>query len=188
MNINFNLKPLINMTFKDKIISIINFIIFVALVLSLIFKNIIYILIALIIIILLFYVYLYEDNLRIKNNKILNDHNLEFYDNKICVKPTLENPFMNPSIIDYKNNNNNIKSCSYITNDIVNDNVDTYFKQNVYKDINDIYQKNFSERQFYTVPATTIPNDRESYEKWLYGRPKTCKENNGEQCSINIGI
>jgi hypothetical protein len=188
MNINFNLKPLINMTFKDKIISIINFIIFVALVLSLIFKNIIYILIALVIIILLFYVYLYEDNLRIKNKKVLNDHNLEFYDNKICVKPTLENPFMNPSIIDYKNNNNNIKSCSYITNDIVNDNVDTYFKQNVYKDINDIYQKNFSERQFYTVPATTIPNDRESYEKWLYGRPKTCKENNGEQCSINIGI
>ena len=179
MNLNF--KPLINMTFKDKIISIINFIIFIALVLSLIFKNIIYILIALVIIILLFYVYLYEDNLRIKNKKVLNDHNLEFYDNKICVKPTLENPFMNPSIIDYKNNNNNIKNCSYITNEIVNDNIDTYFSQNVYKDINDIYEKNFSARQFYTVPATTIPNDRESYEKWLYGRPKTCKENNGEQ-------
>ena len=50
MNINF--KPLINMSFKDKILSIINFIIFVALVLSLIFKNIIYVLIGLIIIIL----------------------------------------------------------------------------------------------------------------------------------------
>lgn len=188
MNINFNFKPLINMTFKDKILSIINFIIFVALILSLIFKNIIYILIALVIIIILFYVYLYEDNIRIKNKKILNDNNLELYDNKICVKPSIDNPFMNPSIVDYKNKNNNIKACSYITNDIVQENVNNFFKDNVFKDINDIYEKNFSARQFYTVPATTIPNDRESYEKWLYSRPKTCKENNGEQCSINIGI
>ena len=188
MNINFNFKPLINMTFKDKILSIINFIIFVALILSLIFKNIIYILIALVIIIILFYVYLYEDNIRIKNKKILNDNNLELYDNKICVKPSIDNPFMNPSIVDYKNKNNNIKACSYITNDIVQENVNNFFKDNVFKDINDIYEKNFSARQFYTVPATTIPNDRESYEKWLYSRPKTCKENNGEQCSINIGV
>lgn len=186
MNINF--VPLINMTFKDKILSIINFIIFVALVLSLIFKNIIYILIALVIIILLFYVYLYQENLTIKNKKILNDNNLELYNNKICVKPSIENPFMNPTIIDYKNNNNNIKACSYITNEIVENNVNNFFSQNVFKDINDIYEKNYSSRQFYTVPATTIPNDRESYEKWLYTRPKTCKENNGEQCAINIGI
>jgi len=110
------------------------------------------------------------------------------YDNKICVKPSIDNPFMNPSIVDYKNKNNNIKACSYITNDIVQENVNNFFKDNVFKDINDIYEKNFSARQFYTVPATTIPNDRESYEKWLYSRPKTCKENNGEQCSINIGI
>ena len=32
----------------------------------------------------------------------------------------------------------------------------------------------------------TIPNDRESYEKWLYYRDKTCKENNGIQCYNNI--
>ena len=132
MNINFNFKPLINMTFKDKILSIINFIIFVALILSLIFKNIIYILIALVIIIILFYVYLYEDNIRIKNKKILNDNNLELYDNKICVKPSIDNPFMNPSIVDYKNKNNNIKACSYITNDIVQENVNNFFKDNVY--------------------------------------------------------
>lgn len=186
MNINFI--PLINMTFKDKILSIINFIIFLALVLSLIFKNVIYILIGLIIIIFLFYIYLYENNIKIKKQKILKDNNLEYIDNKICVSPSLDNPFMNPSIIDYKNNNNNIKACSYTTNEIIEENVNNYFSKNVFKDINDIYQKNYSARQFYTVPATTIPNDRDSYEKWLYSRPKTCKENNGEQCSINIGI
>ena len=106
-------------------------------------------------------------------------------DNDICVIPTIENPFMNPSIIDYTNNNNNIKSCP-IDNNIINNNINDYFQQNVYKDINDIYEREFSARQFYTMPATTIPNDRKSYEEWLYHRDKTCKENNGFQCYNNI--
>ena len=92
---------------------------------------------------------------------------------------------MNPTIIDYANSNNNIKACPF-DKEIVKDNINTYFKQNVYKDINDIYERNFSERQFYTVPSTTIPNDRQSFEKWLYYRDKTCKENNGIQCYNNI--
>jgi hypothetical protein len=92
---------------------------------------------------------------------------------------------MNPSIIDYTNNNNNIKSCP-IDKDTINDNINNYFQQNVYKDINDIYEREFSARQFYTMPSTTIPNDRKSYENWLYYRGKTCKENNGVQCYNNI--
>ena len=58
---------------------------------------------------------------------------------------------MNPIIIEYKNNNNNIKSCP-IEKDTINNNIINYFGQNVYKDINDIYEKNYSARQFYTMP------------------------------------
>ena len=173
------------MSFKDKILAITNLIIFLSLIFSLIFKNVVFILLGLIIIIILFYIYLYNENVKIKQNKTLTENNLDFIDNKICVKPSSENPFMNPTIIDYTNSNNNIKACPYI-NTKIEDNVNNYFKQNVYKDINDIYERNYSERQFYTVPATTIPNDRDSYQKWLYSRGKTCKENNGEQCYNNI--
>ena len=180
-----NFIPLINMSFKDKILAITNLIIFLSLIFSLIFKNVVFILLGLIIIIILFYIYLYNENVKIKQNKTLTENNLDFIDNKICVKPSSENPFMNPTIIDYTNSNNNIKACPYI-NTKIEDNVNNYFKQNVYKDINDIYERNYSERQFYTVPATTIPNDRDSYQKWLYSRGKTCKENNGEQCYNNI--
>lgn len=33
------------------------------------------------------------------------------------------------------------------------------------------------QRQFYTLPAKTIPNDQTGFAKWLYETPQTCKEN-----------
>jgi len=180
-----NFIPLINMSFKDKILAITNIIIFISLILSLITKNIAFILFGIILIIFLYYIYLYNDKVIIDTNETLKNRNLSIVDNKLCVIPTIENPFMNPSIIDYTNNNNNIKSCP-IDKDIINNNINNYFQQNVYKDVNDIYEREFSARQFYTMPSTTIPNDRKSYEDWLYYRGKTCKENNGVQCYNNI--
>ena len=54
--------------------------------------------------------------------------------------------------------------------------IDNNFDNNLYKDIDDIFGKMNSQRQFYTMPSTTIPNDQESFAKWLYLSPKTCKE------------
>lgn len=180
-----NIMPEINMTIKDKLMIIIYMIIFIAVILTLIFKKLVFILIALSLIIIIFFVYIYDEKVKIDTNETLSNRNLTIIDNKICVKPSIDNPFMNPSIIDYYNNNNNIKACDY-NNKIIEDNVNNYFKTYVYKDVNDIYDREFSERQFYTVPASTIPNDRKSYEQWLYYRDKTCKENNGIQCYNNI--
>ena len=42
-----------------------------------------------------------------------------------------------------------------------------------------------SQRNFYTTPSTTIPNDRESFQKWLYNTPQTCKENQEFCNSLN---
>jgi len=176
---------MVNLSFKEKIIAIVYLIIFLSVIFALIFKQTIFILLGIVIIIFLFYVYLHDEKNKIETNETLSNRNLTIIDNKICVKPSLDNPFMNPTIIDYNNNNNNIKACPY-NEQYIENNVKTFFKQNVYKDINDIYERNFSERQFYTVPATTIPNDRKSYEKWLFYRDKTCKENNGFQCYKNI--
>jgi len=180
-----NIIPLVSMNFKEKILSIVFLIIFLSIILTFIFKEPIIILVAIVLIIFLFYIYLFDEKTKIETNEHLNNRNLAVINNQICVKPSSENPFMNPSIIDYTNSNNNIKACPYNEKEIEN-NVNSYFKDTVYKDVNDIYERNFSERQFYTVPATTIPNDRQSFEKWLYYRDKTCKENNGIQCYKNI--
>ena len=36
-----------------------------------------------------------------------------------------------------------------------------------YRDPNDIYNRISSERQFYTTPNTTVPNDQTGFAKWL---------------------
>jgi hypothetical protein len=171
------------MNFKEKIIAISIFIFFISLIASLIFNNISYILFGIILIIFLLYVYLHNYNLKIKTRETLDFENRDIIDNKLCVKPTKENPFMNPNILE--KSNLEYKSCN-IQNSKIKNNMNHYFKQSVFKDVLDIYDRKISERQFYTIPATSIPNDQDSFAKWLYLRGKTCKENNGERCYYNI--
>ena len=59
------------------------------------------------------------------------------------------------------------------------------FNNNLFHDIEDVYDRKNSQRQFYTMPSTTIPNNRDTFQKWLYKTPKTCKEGNGNQCVAN---
>ena len=47
---------------------------------------------------------------------------------------------------------------------------------NLFKDVNDVFGKMNSQRQFYTMPNTKIPNAQDDFAKWLYANPKTCKE------------
>lgn len=49
--------------------------------------------------------------------------------------------------------------------------------QKYFNDIDDSTYGNFFERQIYTMPSTTIPNDQTGFAKWLYTLPETCKEN-----------
>ena len=47
----------------------------------------------------------------------------------------------------------------------------------------DVFGKTQGQRQFVSMPSTTIPNDVDSYQKWLYKIPgKTCKEGGREAC------
>ena len=171
------------MIFKDKLLLISGFILFISLIATLIFKNISFLLFGIIMGIFLFYIYLYNEEVKIKVKETLDIENRDIINNRLCVKPTKDNPFMNPNILEVSNLN--YSACD-VDNKKVRKGIDTYFKDPVYKDVIDIYDRKFSERQFYTMPSTTIPNDQDSYVKWLYSRGKTCKENNGEQCYYNI--
>jgi len=183
--------PSYDMSFKGKIMIFANLILFISFIASLIFRDISFIIFALIILIILYYVYYYYKNKKKESIEKLNIQNIDINNNYnnddfFCIKPSKNNPFMNPNIIDDNNDfNNNFKACNIDDCSIKNE-MNNYFKQPVYKDVNDIFENNFSQRQFYTVPATTIPNDQESFAFWLYNRKKTCKENNGEQCFNNI--
>ena len=57
----------------------------------------------------------------------------------------------------------------------------------LYRDVQDVFSKNNSQRQFYTVPGNRIPHDQSSFAHWLYGTPQTCKEGNGVACLSQRG-
>ena len=61
--------------------------------------------------------------------------------------------------------------------------LDDYFRVQWYSDPTDVFGKNQSQREFVSMPSTTIPNDQTSYQNWLYKIPgKTCKEGNPDAC------
>jgi hypothetical protein len=98
-----------------------------------------------------------------------------------CTAPTLDNPFMNPTMKDYLNVDESGKiidrppACD--TNDPdIKKQIDDNFNNNLYRDIDDVFGKMNSQRQFYSVPSTTIPNKQDEFAKWLYKTPPTCKE------------
>ena len=54
--------------------------------------------------------------------------------------------------------------------------IEDKFGYNLYRDVGDLYGKSNSQREFYTMPATTIPNNQTACAKWLYNTGPTCKE------------
>ena len=112
---------------------------------------------------------------------------------KKYVEPTYDNPFMNPCLTDYTDNPNREAASkrSFVKNEELKNDIEDKFTYNLYQDVNDIYGKNNGQRQFYTTPVTTIPNDQDSFAKWLYGKPTACKDvftntgGSGYQCNLN---
>ena len=180
----FNIYYSNDMTFKDKLIIITIFVFIFSFIASLIFRNIAFILISILFSIFLFNIYLFNKQETKEFKEKLETQSRDILNNKLCIKPNKNNPFMNPSILDISENVN-YKACNIDSMSIKNE-INKFFKEPVFKDVRDIYNRNFSERQFYTVPSTTIPNDQETFSKWLYFRKYSCKENNGEQCLNNI--
>lgn len=113
----------------------------------------------------------------IKNRKINVDNYLED-----CVLPSDENPFMNVLLTDKRTRK---PACRTIKNKKIKKLVNDKFSQGLFKDINSVYDRENSQREFYTTPNTTIPNNQGDFANWLYRTPKTCKEGNGNQCVAN---
>ena len=106
----------------------------------------------------------------------------QVYDGPALTKPTPRNPFMNVLVDEVKYNPNRPEAAP-IDGKEVKQTLDDFFRVNWYSDPTDVFGKNQSQRQFITMPSTTIPNDRESYQNWLYKIPgKTCKEGGREAC------
>lgn len=100
----------------------------------------------------------------------------------IVTRPTTGNPFMNVLIdeIMFNPTRGPAQSATDPRNQVI---LDDYFRIQWSSDPTDVFGRSQSQRQFYTMPSTSIPNDQGSFQNWLYLIPgKTCKEGGRDAC------
>jgi len=89
-----------------------------------------------------------------------------------CTEPTETNPFMNFTIADQIMNPNKPAACP--VDSVRKDQIKKY-RLSAYLDPKDLFGKIVTDRNFYTMPSTTLVNDQEGFTKYLYGDFGKCK-------------
>ena len=90
-------------------------------------------------------------------------------------RPTAENPFMNPTILDY-----NVEDPPVACNsddEEIKEQINQSFDQGLYMDVDDLFNVKNSQRIWYTVPTPSVPPDTVEFGKWLWGNQEVCKDN-----------
>ncbi|ARF09415.1 hypothetical protein Indivirus_1_38 [Indivirus ILV1] len=94
----------------------------------------------------------------------------------LCRKPTINNPFMNPAATEF-GEYSLPAACNADDEDIKND-IKVNFNHELFRDVEDVFERKNSQRQFYTLPNTAVPNNQTEFANWLYKLPTSanCKE------------
>jgi len=172
--------PTMHMTLIEKLNAIFRMSIYLSILLYLLTNNYLYLYIM--IIVGAFTVFIdatQKDNMEMYFNSVPEDIENEIQktiinENITYVQPTVENPFMNINLItDHKEKE---KAPPSWNNEKVQAKIEDKFNFNLYRDVGDLYGKSNSQREFYTMPSTSIPNEQTSFAKWLYATGPTCKE------------
>jgi hypothetical protein len=178
--------PSASMTYTEKLNSIFRLSIYFSIVVIIIKKdaNVLFIPIFTAI----FSYFLHSNAKKNKKNEeeFLEERNLykDPYTSDICYKPTSNNPFMNVLMSDYSQNPKRPKACN-LSKGNIKKLATKYFNKDLYRDVGDIFQKNASDRNFITMPSTSIPNSQDDFLKFAYPLGKTCKDGNGDACVAN---
>jgi hypothetical protein len=189
----FEVFPSRNYTFARKLNSLVRLSVFFALVMYVVKKDTKYVVVPIIVMGLSWFIH-YKQNVPVSDEKpkvkpspaSTTLPTMKPPVESECLLPTRDNPFMNPHFQDFGNDNAlPPKSCLTYNNVGLQGKVENLFETDLYRDVSDIFGKENSQRQFYTVPGNQVPNDQGAFAQWLYGTPPTCKEGNKTACSTN---
>ena len=108
--------------------------------------------------------------------------------------PTEKNPLMNVLLPEINANPNRKPALqSYLpeTHDLINAKVKARVTKDVdpriFRGTNDELDLEYSMRNFYTMPSTTVPNKQEDFAEFCYGDMISAKEGNAQALERNIG-
>ena len=181
--------PTTSMSSNRKLNTVTRLAIYTSLLLFVYNRNINSLFLAAITMVIIFLVYQNKNNQENYNKLNIDEENTEHLlntnDKNKCEESSVDNPFMNVLMTDYQDNPMKKPACKSEFSKPIKNDVELNFNENLYKDVSNVFNKANSQRQFYTNPNTSIPNNQGDFASWLYGVPKTCKEGNGEQCVAN---
>ena len=164
--------PTNDMNLAEKLNAVSRLSIYIGLTLFILKEKIIYLSLTVIVFIVTYYIY---------NNKNNIIENLLAGNDDIFRKSTKDNPFANFNIITGTDKD---KIAMPIDNEEVKKEVENNAKgikgidNKLFKSTYDVFNTNNAERQFYSMPSTSMPNDQTSFAKWCYSTGPTCKEKN----------
>jgi len=207
-----NIIPRKDMTYPEKVNSLVRTSIIIGIVLSIVYYNHLFLYIPVITMIMTYILYLFREqelntqlnnqNNNLNNNLNNNPNKLDrlprnsksminkelldkfegYLDDVNYTQPDKENPFMNAMPFD---NRHRTPAARTVGNPVKQAEIEVTFDNGTFRDVNDVFDKNNGKRQFFTMPYTTFPNDQGGFANWLYKTPPTCKEGNGAQCVAN---
>lgn len=100
--------------------------------------------------------------------------------------PTPANPFMNVLMTEYTDNPYRAPAAN-VEQPATRSELDNYFETMFASDPGDTFQRTQSQRQWVSMPSTTIPNDQHSFQNWLFRTAgRTCKEGEGSNCVVTM--
>ena len=166
--------PSANMSIVEVCNAVFRFAIYAALIILIIEKTVIFpiLTIVLVAIVTIFLTYNSDEVRKQKNESYVAAH---------YTVPTKNNPFMNTLISDLNRDDKKeaAKPCDFPS---VEKQLQYLYNEGVYREVDDIFNRNNSQNRFHTVPCTegglgVLHGDTHTFANWLYsqGRP-TCKE------------
>lgn len=97
------------------------------------------------------------------------------YVNSTCRKPTVDNPYANIVFSDYLDAGNVASPCNVDDDELPKKSLALY-NSSIFRNVDDVFERENSQRLFYTLPINTIPNKQTEFARWLYDTGPRCKE------------
>lgn len=91
-----------------------------------------------------------------------------------CTWSTPNNPFANVLLTDVADNPDRAPACDY---DVMKKDIRHNFNRGLIRDAHDVFEKENSQRQYFSTPVTTTYPDTKSFAEFAYGTKVGCKEN-----------
>lgn len=106
---------------------------------------------------------------------------------KNCRKPTVDNPYANIVFSDYLDLGNIPEPCN-VDSDQVQQEMQNLYNSSIYRNTSDVYERENSQRMFYTTAVLDVPNGQSDFANWCFKAPPTCKENTANCTYYDQGL